>query len=196
MAQRLDMTRVDFERLREEGSPWVVRRWFGSWDNLPFEDELPETFDDEMLEVTLRLLSDAGYTASRWTPYYARAWMGQRGPTTRIDFTRLPDGRWRVEKWSEGWVASSAPTQSEVKDLNLEEALDWLLERQWIVRRWGAWKARAWFQKSMPVRNGGVILRMRKRLEDYSIRGGERPEWLPPDIDPVSARELDLAFAL
>lgn len=103
---------------------------------------------------------------------------------TRIDFAERADGAVVVNKYAEGWTASTPPFAHEVKvDFDLEAALEWCKNNNWIVRRWGG-QARAWRHGHFyPVRTGAAIMRRRTQLQQYPRH----------DIDITT---IDLAYDL
>jgi hypothetical protein len=206
-------TRYDFIRGMDEWEGWKVLAAKGA--TVLAEEVAGEGFNPEPV---LDVLAEMGWITARWAPYHIRSWRGDNVPIARMDFVRLPDGRWQVRRWKAGWLASTDPSYEEIKpsDWDARVAWSWLNEHGaqdhgdmdgWRIQRAG-WFVRAWKGPLLPVRNAGQIKRRRDELHRYRValamaaRGEpvqpERPAWMPEslglDLDEIEA--LDLAYML
>lgn len=109
---------------------------------------------------------------------------------TRIDLWERPNGSVYIEKYPEGWTASTyAVARTENSELTLDEIVAWLQEHGWRVRRWtggrsGKRGARAWLGRILPVRSRWMIQYAR---EYYTRNRDLIPAELP-------LKNIDFAF--
>jgi hypothetical protein len=93
---------------------------------------------------------------------------------TRIELCSRQDGRVDVEKWEQGWTASTYPKRSIQDELTLEEMRDWLKEHGWIVIEWRDWYGRhcvrAWLGERLPVRTRETIKWMRQEITNGRLK--------------------------
>jgi hypothetical protein len=86
---------------------------------------------------------------------------------TRIDLWETPDGL-LVVRFGNGWTASSQQiTRHFNKEWTIDQAVNWLEDNNWKVRRWGLpghAGARGWLDKMRPVRTKAEIIAKRNRM--------------------------------
>lgn len=104
---------------------------------------------------------------------------------TRIDLRKNPQGVF-VEKYAEGWHASSRPAKDYLNtEMDLDEMVAWLKEQGWTVHCWPG-GARAWWGHVLPVRTRWAIRYLR---DFYSHRKDALPKG-------VQLHAVDLAYDL
>ncbi len=107
---------------------------------------------------------------------------------TRIDFLKIQDG-WQVTKFAERdghWVALDSRLNPPLRGqdhFDVDQALAWLEEHGWTVRRWPG-GARAWLGKPRVIRTREQIIRLRRQYERFGAPAG------------VSLVNVDMAYDL
>lgn len=161
------VTRMDIVDAPEIGL--IVKVWHGEWT----PGSAPDGESYRMgvsLDQAAAACERAGYTVRYYTADGAHQAQCLRGPITRMDF-RLVAGQVKIQRWPYGWCASTRPiSEDSIPEGEFENTLNELRNAGWTVHTWRG-GARAWRGDPLPVRDAGVIRRMRDQAKTDLMNG-------------------------
>jgi len=109
----------------------------------------------------------------------------EKKPISRIELREMHDGKIYVEKYKEGWTASTPAYESyETDDKTFDDMVSWLSDNGWKCYTWYQFKrgkrCRAFLGKPMPIRTREEIQQMRILISSGALK--------------VQSGQVDLAY--